>query len=182
MVANNLITHYSVKDYTHALKQLLPPGKYWQTADNPVLDKMLSAIATDFKQTEDDTRLTLLYQAFTNTQSWKVTDYQAILDLQNFSGTVYDSSASPNVIFINFDGAQRIGGLIQYLESYRLPHTCFNWTAQNEERIHVAATNKQYKIERKQDAFDLTQIKSGRIHTLIVDKTIIVTKHQMRAP
>lgn len=140
---------YRVDDYRHALERLLPPGKYWQEIEkHSDLDKLLYAVAEEFKTTADDVKLNLLFQFDNTLQGWKLSDYQAILDTNNIDGTVSDHPDTPNIIYLQLNSTQDLFPVFQHLEAYRLPHTQLNWKFLGAVRVNgLLRSANHYRIE-----------------------------------
>lgn len=120
--------NYSTDDFKQALQKLLPPGEYWQnqTPDTD-LDKLLTAIATEFKTTHDETKLSVLLTIDKSLFGWKLSDYQALLNEQGIESTVTDNSATPNIIYIEVVNLEDLFETFNMIESLRLPHTEIMW-------------------------------------------------------
>ena len=181
-MAINLLKNYTKKDFTNALKKLLPPGLYWHSTDKEeVINLLLDALGQELKTTHDETQLNLLNQLDKTQQGWKLSDYEAQLQLLNKQATVYDDSANPNVIFVEFDKNQLVGEVIKKLENYRLPHTAFNFKNNRKHGLHVASTYTQLKVNRTAKSFNLKRSTAGKVFATMARATIRINRTKMIA-
>ncbi|MBD3611117.1 MAG: hypothetical protein HUJ13_01610 [Hydrogenovibrio crunogenus] len=120
--------NYSVDDFKQALQKLLPPGEYWQnqTPDTD-LDKLLKAIATEFKTTHDETKLSVLIKLDEALFGWKISDYQNLLDVNGINGKVFDHPSTPNLIYIELEQTKNVLDVVRQIEDVHLPHTQLVW-------------------------------------------------------
>jgi len=140
--------NYTADDFKEAVSALLPPGEYWQYESGDSLDKLLSALGREFKTTHDETQLNILFQPDNADAGWRIADYQTILTINQITGTVYDDSAAPNLIYIDVESGQTAGNLMRLLDDYRLPHTAFCWTLNNKQTLHIGVARQSLQINR----------------------------------
>lgn len=154
---------YSTSDFKKATANLLPPGDYWSYQAGDPLDDLLTGLAIDFKNTHDDTQQNILYRADNIQAGWKLVDYQTLLNSHNITGYVFDNSATPNLIYINVEPSQLVGGLMEKVEDYRLPHTAFSWTLKNKKKLHVGAAHIGVKVSRKKSVASNSELTHGHV-------------------
>lgn len=120
--------NYSADDFKQALQKLLPPGEYWQNQTPETdLDKLLTAIAQEFKTTHDETKLSVLIKLDETLFGWKLSDYQNLLDVNGISGQVYDYPNTPNLIYLELDQTNDVLDIFKQIEEVHLPHTRLVW-------------------------------------------------------
>lgn len=137
---------YSQSDFKQAFAALLPPGQYWQYEPNSELDKLLDGIGSELKTIHDQTKINDPYVADSNNLGWKIADYQNLLDENQTSGTIYDDSATPNLIYVDIDSNQAAGALMQTLDSYRLPHTAFCFIYNNKTALYISIVRSSLQM------------------------------------
>jgi len=131
MDTSELIIDYSEKDFSDAIRSLLPKGDYWQQADNTELQNTIEGMAADFKDTHDEIELSLLTQFNNDLFGWKISDYQALLftTAGKNNGQVFDREEKPNLIYISLfqSGRKNSKQAWSEFEKRRLPHTEITW-------------------------------------------------------
>ncbi|MGR5209341.1 hypothetical protein ACPV4A_02235 [Vibrio rotiferianus] len=147
MDTSDLIIDYSASDFADSIRALLPKGEYWQEVENKELTNLIDGMAQDFKTTHDEVELSLLAELKDDLFGWKISDYQALLFevAGKESGTVYDSVAKPNLIYVSLKSSSRSNAVSAWkaFEEKRLPHTDIQWLYSNESTLYVQATNYQ---------------------------------------
>ena len=140
---------YSAGDFKQATAALLPPGEYWQYEKNDELDLLLSAVGEEFKKTHDEIQINILNQGNNIASGWKISDYQTLLNSNYIVGTVYDNSATPNLIYIDMSANQTAGGVIKSLDEYRLPHTAFCCTVKHQKTMVITLLRRSITINTR---------------------------------
>jgi len=140
---------YTKDDFKQAVSALLPPGYYWQYEKGDQLDGVLEVLATEFKTISDETKIDPLYQQDNNVLGWKLVDYQTILNDNEITGSVFDDSNTPNLIYIDIAHSQAAGSQMKELDSYRLPHTAFCFTYNNQAPLHVAVAHHSLQLNHQ---------------------------------
>lgn len=170
---------YLVADYRHALERLLPPGKYWQEIEKDSdLDKLLYAVAEEFKTTTDDVKLNLLFQFYKKHQGWKLSDYNSLLNTLGYKGIANDNPNEPNLINIIFYDGLPHGDVSEELESYRLPHTAFQWNIENKHAAHLSAAKSSKQIDRSSTSFNLSQNHNKNTVVTTANHAIVINRNQ----
>ena len=149
---------YSENDFKGATAKLLPPGHYWEYEPGDDLDNLLSGLAVEFKATHDETQQNILYAADNIQSGWKLSDYQTLLDTHSMNGFVFDSRATPNLIYIDIEANDLVGEFMKSTESYRLPHTAFLWTLKQSKTLHAGAANHSVQVSRKELAANCSDL------------------------
>lgn len=139
---------YTKDDFKQAVSALLPTGQYWHYEKGGQLDGVLEALAVEFKAIHDETKIDPLYQEDNNVLGWKLVDYQAILNDNEISGSVFDDSSTPNLIYINFEAGQVAGEFVKALDSYRLPHTAFCCIYSYKSPLYAVVAHNSLQINR----------------------------------
>lgn len=139
MDTSDLITEYSEQDFALAVRQLLPTGQYWQDVDNLELSNLIAGMGAEFKIVHDEVQLALLDELKGQLFGWRISDYQALLIECDALGAVYDSLASPNLIFVSLAPNERSEKAWLEFEKIRLPHTSIEW-------LYSATINVQTQI------------------------------------
>ena len=127
MDTSDLIIEYTDDDFAHAIRQLLPKGKYWQEADNTELTNLISGMGSEFKITHDEVQLALLTEFDDTLFGWRLADYRKLMAEHRIVGKVYDSPLTPNLITIDIDASQNYQDMMSAFNKTRLPHTEFHW-------------------------------------------------------
>ncbi len=144
MDASGLINEYTEEDFSHAIRQLLPKGKYWQEAENTELANLISGMGAEFKVTHDEVQLALLTEFNGVLFGWKLSDYQALLVQGGVKGTVYDDIEQPNLIFVSLNSGERSEKAWHDFEQVRLPHTSIQWIYNASTTLQVQLGNARY--------------------------------------
>lgn len=144
MDTTGLIIEYNNEDFTHAVRQLLPKGKYWQDSANVDLSNLIAGMGADFKVTHDEVQLALLTEFKGNLFGWRLSDYQALLIQDGAKGTVYDDINQPNLIFVSLEPNLRSEKAWHDFEKVRLPHTRIQWVYNASTTVHMQLGNARY--------------------------------------
>jgi predicted P-loop ATPase/GTPase len=142
-------TTYKQSDFKQAASALLPPGEYWQVEEGSPLDLVLEALGTEFKTINDDTKVSILYQQDNGTVSWRLSDYQSILEASDIIGRVYDDKDTPNLIYVEMEDAQVAGSLMKQLNEYRLPHTAFCSVHTYQQNLYIAVFRQSLTVNQR---------------------------------
>ncbi len=167
---------YSANDFKQACASLLPPGEYWQYEAGDELDCLLSALSSEFKSTHDETTSLLLFEGDKNQIGWKLADYQTLLNSFSITGTVFDKSTEPNLIFIDCAQSSQLGYLMWQFEDRRLPHTAFFWEIQQSVELYFAVTSNTLKIERTDHCLNSNETRTASVYCLGVKQSLIIKR------
>lgn len=144
MDTSDLISKYTDDDFAHAIRQLLPKGRYWQDTDNAELTNLISGMSAEFKVTHDEVQLALLAEFDGALFGWKLSDYQALLIQSDLEGAVYDDVHQPNLIFVSLASNERSEKAWHDFEQVRLPHTAIQWIYSTSTKLHLQLGNARY--------------------------------------
>ncbi|RUM91063.1 MAG: hypothetical protein DSZ27_07330 [Thiomicrospira sp.] len=119
---------YTTEDFRNSVKQLLPPGKYWQSdEESEDLTALIDSIAEELHTTHEETKLSVLFTVDNSLFGWKIADYQSLLNTNGIDALVWDDEVTPNVIYIKLFTTYNLLATFNQVEGYRLPHTIINW-------------------------------------------------------
>lgn len=119
---------YTVEDFRNSVKQLLPPGQYWQPeTETDDLKNLIDSIAEELHTTHEETKLSVLFTVDNSLFGWKISDYQSLLNTNGINALVWDDVVTPNVIYIKLLTTYNLLETFNQIEGYRLPHTIINW-------------------------------------------------------